>query len=79
MFTSEHCQVGDTLWVEFKIELNEHTKPVKQKVCPLTPSHKENLKFQLDDWLRDSVIEPADSRFPMGITRLEKRSKCICI
>ena len=35
VFTSEHCQVGDTSWVEFKIELNEHAKPVKQKFRPL--------------------------------------------
>ena len=24
VFTSENCQVGDTSWVEFKIELNEN-------------------------------------------------------
>ena len=37
VFTSENCQVGDTSWVEFKIELNENAKPVKQKVRPLPP------------------------------------------
>ena len=27
-FTSDHCQVGDTSLVNFKIELNENAKPV---------------------------------------------------
>ena len=37
VFTSEHCKVGDTSWVEFKIDLNENARPVKQKVRPLPP------------------------------------------
>ena len=61
MFTSDHCQVGDTSWVKFKIELNENAQPVKQKIRPLPTPLKANLKFHLDDWLRDTVIEPADS------------------
>ena len=44
VFTSENCQVGDTSWVEFKIELNEHAKPVKQKVHPLPPPLKKRFK-----------------------------------
>ena len=38
VFTSDQCQVGDTAWVKFKIELNQNAQPVKQRVCPLPPS-----------------------------------------
>ena len=44
VFTSDRCQVGDTSWVEFKIELNEHAKPVKQKVRPLPPPSEKRFK-----------------------------------
>ena len=37
VFTSNQCQVGDTSWVKFKIELNQTTQPVKQRVRPLPP------------------------------------------
>ena len=38
MFTSDQCQVGDTSWVKFKVELNQNSQPVKQRVLPLPPS-----------------------------------------
>ena len=37
VFTSDQCQVRDTSWVKFKIELNKNAQPVKQKVHPLPP------------------------------------------
>ena len=40
VFTDEHVKVGNTSWVEFKIDLKNHANPVKQKVHPLPPSEK---------------------------------------
>ena len=74
MFTSENCQVGDTSWVEFKIELNENAKPVKQKVRPLPPLWKKDLKDQLDERLRDCVIEPADSPWASPLVPVKKKN-----
>ena len=44
MFTSERCQVGHTSCVEFKIELNEKAKQVKQKLRPLSPPLKKRIE-----------------------------------
>ena len=74
MFTSSQCQVGHTSWVNFRIELNKTAQPVKQRVCQLTPPLKANLKFQLDDWLRDSVIEPADSPWASRLVPVKKKN-----
>ena len=74
MFTSSQCQVGHTSWVNFRIELNKTAQPVKQTVCQLTPPLKAHLKFQLDDWLRDSVIEPADSPWASRLVPVKKKN-----
>ena len=66
-------KVGDTSWVEFKIDLNENSKPVKQKVRPLPPPLKKDLKGQLDEWLRDCVIEPADSPWASPLVPVKKK------
>ena len=47
MFNDENIKVGDTSWMEFKIELKEHAHPVKQKVRPLPPPLKKDLKVNL--------------------------------
>ena len=37
VFADENITIGDTSWVQFRVELKENAKPVKQKVCPLPP------------------------------------------
>ena len=37
VFTSDQCQVGDTSWVKFKIDLNQNGQLVKQRAHPLPP------------------------------------------
>ena len=41
VFSSNTCKVGDTSWVEFKIDLNLDAQPVKQRVCLLPPPLKQ--------------------------------------
>ena len=59
--------------MEFKIDLKENAVPVKQKVRPLAPPLKDNLKIQLDAWLRDSVIEPAESPWASPLVPVKKK------
>ena len=49
-FTSNKCSVGKTSWEEFKIELVPGARPVNQRE---PPPLKENLREQLDKWLKD--------------------------
>ena len=42
VFTDEHVKVGNTSWVQFRIDLKENAQPVKQKVLPLPPTLKKN-------------------------------------
>ena len=37
VFADENVTIGNTSWVEFRVELKENAEPVKQKVCPLPP------------------------------------------
>ena len=67
--------MGDTSWVEFKIDLNLDAQPVKQRVRPLPL--KANLKVQLDEWLRDCVIEPADSLWASPLVPLKKKNRLV--
>ena len=61
--------------MKFKIELYWNTQPVKQRVCPLPPPPlKANLKFQLDDWLCDLVIEPADYPWASPFAPVKKKN-----
>ena len=48
--------------------------PVKQKVRPLPPPLKKDLKGQLDEWLRDCVIEPADSPWASPLVPVKKKN-----
>ena len=63
--------LGDTYWVKFKIELSPNAEP---RVCPLPPPLKENLKFQLEDWLGHAVIEPANSPWASPLVPVKKKN-----
>ena len=41
VFASDTCTVGDTDWIQFKIDLNPDAQPVKQRVRPLPPLLKQ--------------------------------------
>ena len=58
VFMEEHCKVGNTLRVPGTRGKTNH----KESAPPSPPPHfKENLKKQVDDWVRDCVIEPFNS------------------
>ena len=61
IFTTEDCKVGKTTWETFKIELLPNARPVNQRMRRIPPSLKENLRAQLDLWLKNEVIEPSSS------------------
>ena len=44
------------------------------RVCPLPPPLKENLKFQLEDWLGHAVIEPANSPWASPLVPVKKKN-----
>ena len=73
VFTSDQCKVGNTSWVKFKIELNPPNLLSKKLV--LYPPLKVNLKFQLDDWLCDSVIALAKSPWASRLVPVKKKNR----
>merc|ERR1712155_371324 len=56
VFTDEEVKVGKTDWVEMDIRIKPDARPVCAKVRPLSKAQKDNLKVQLDSWLKDGVI-----------------------
>ena len=66
--------MGKTSWEEFKIELMPGARPVNQRVRPLPPPLKANLRDQLDKWLKDEVIEPSNSPWSSPLVPVMKKS-----
>ena len=58
VFTNEEVKVGKTDWMEMEIRVQPDARPVCAKVRLLSKVQKDNLKAQLDSWLKDGVIIP---------------------
>ena len=58
---------------KFKIKLIEGAKPVKQNPRPLHPQRREALKKQLDDWIKEGVIEPSTSAWASPLHPVVKK------
>ena len=62
IFTTNTRKIGAApAKFKFKIKLIEGAKPVKQNPRPLHPQRREAFKKQLDDWIKEVVIEPSTS------------------
>ena len=46
--------------MEMHIRVQPDARPVCAKVRPLSKVQKDNLRAQLDSWLKDGVITPAE-------------------
>ena len=56
------------------IRAKEGPKPVCAKVSPLSNMQKENLKAQLDSWLQDGIITPAESPWGSPLVPVAKKN-----
>ncbi len=74
IFTTEDCTVGKTTWEKFKIELIPNARPVNQRMRPIPPNLKENLRAQLDSWLQNEVIEPSSSPWSSPLVPVTKKN-----
>ena len=54
-------QIGTTQLIQHHIRLKENAQPISLRYRPLNPSMEVSLKEQLDLWLSQEVIEPANS------------------
>ena len=52
---------GKTDLLELRTELQPGAVPKRSKVRPLNPDQPANLKEQLDEWIQQGIIEPANS------------------
>jgi len=74
IFTTEDCKVGKTTWETFKIELIPNARPVNQRMRPVPPNLKEDLRAQLDSWLKNEVIEPSSSPWSSPLVPVTKKT-----
>ena len=51
--------IGKTSLVEFDIRLVPNAKPTTQRLRPLNPAQKDDLKKTIKNWEKDGIIEPA--------------------
>ena len=57
------------------INLEPGTVPKRSKVRPLNPDQKRNLKDQIDEWIKQAVIEPANSPRASPLVPVKKTDK----
>ena len=74
VFTNDQCHVGNTSWDTFKIDLIPNAQPVRQRVRPLAPPLRENLRLQLQDWIKDEVIESSNSPWASPLVPVTKKT-----
>ena len=74
VFTNDQCHVGNTTWDTFKIDLIPNAQPVPQRVRPLAPPLRENLRLQLQDWIKDKVIESSNSPWASPLVPVTKKT-----
>ena len=64
---------GKTDILELKIELEPGAVPKRSKVRPLNPDQRANLKEQLDEWIQQGIIEPANSPWASPLVPVKKK------
>ena len=73
-FTDEKQKVGRCdIDNNFRIELEQGTRPVKSRDRSLKPDQLESLRQQLRDWTADSVIGPSDSPWASPLVPVLKK------
>jgi len=64
---------GKTDLLELRIELQPGAVPKRSKVRPLNPDQCVNLKEQLDEWIQQEIIEPANSPWASPLVPVKKK------
>ena len=64
---------GKTDLLELRIELQPGAVPKRSKVRPLNPDQRANLKEQLDEWIQQGIIEPANSPWASPLVPVKKK------
>lgn len=75
IFANKKQEIGETDMIEFDVVLKPGSRPVKAKVRPLNPAQEENLKAQVDLWLREGVIEKAPPNTPWASALVPVKKK----
>ena len=77
VFSSPEKEIGAMSLIEFQVKLQPRAQPVKQKVQPLNPQQKEDLKKQLDLWERENVFEETESPWSSALVPALKKDGLI--
>ena len=59
--------------LELPIELQPGAVPKRSKVRPLNPDQPANLKEQVDEWIQQGIIEPANSPWALPLVPVKKK------
>jgi len=59
--------------LELRIKLQPGAVPKRSKVRPLNPDQHASLKEQLDEWIQQGIIEPANSPWASPLVPVKKK------
>jgi len=66
-------EYGKTTWVKHYIHTGD-AEPIFHRSRPLKPGYKEKLREQMDEWIRQDVIEPSCSPWSFGLLPVPKKN-----
>ena len=67
---------GKTNLIEHSIPTGD-TRPIKSKTRPLNPILEEDLRRQLNKWLKEGIVEPSTSPWNFGLVAAKKKGNAI--
>ena len=73
IFSSPEVTFGKTSLIEFEINLEPGSKPVKAKVRPTNPKQRQDLREQLDRWEAEDVVEECESPWASALVPVLKK------
>ena len=59
--------MGRQIYWSLRIELEPGSVPKRSKVRPLNPDESVNLQEQLDEWIQQGIIKPANSPWALSV------------
>ena len=71
--STNETDFGKTKAMNFYIQLEPGSKPVRDRVRPLNPMQEQDLRRQLDEWFEAGVIEPSNSAWTSALVPCKKK------
>ena len=74
---STSSKVGRTPVAKHRIVVEEHVRPVQQRPYRVAPKEREAIKKQVQEMLKDDVIQPSNSPWASPVVLVKKKDNTL--